>query len=81
MNYDRAKVFLDKKTIVHISKEGTFLNGVIVEVGSDFFFIDDKKTGRQLVFFRELNKPIEEFREEGEWKDWGFLNVIKNIWK
>ena len=67
MNYERAKVFLDKKTVVHISKEnGGFFNGIILEIGSDFFFLEDKKEGSQLVFFRELVKPIEEFKEVEE---------------
>ena len=28
-----------------------------------FFFINDKEDGRQLVFFEELVKPIQEFKE------------------
>ena len=65
MNYERAKVFLDKNVMVHISKSnGVYYNGIIIEVKPEFFFIEDKEDGRQLVFFKELNKPIEEFREE-----------------
>jgi hypothetical protein len=65
MNYERAKIFLEKKLKVHISKKtGTFYNGYIVEVRGDFFFIDDIKQGRQLVFFSELNKPIETYQEK-----------------
>lgn len=65
MNHDRAKVFLEKGIKVHVSKSnGTFYNGIILEVSDDFFFIDDKEDGRQLVFFKELTKPLEEFREE-----------------
>ena len=65
MNYERAKVFLDKKIKVHISKiSGGFYNGFILEVRPDFFFIDDQEDGRQLVFFIELNKPIEEYTKE-----------------
>ena len=64
MNYERAKVFLEKKLIVHISKkDGIYYNGLILEVKSNCFFIDDKEDGRQLVFFEELVKPIQEFRE------------------
>lgn len=65
MNYERAKVFCDKELVVHISKKtGTFFNGVITEVSSDFFFIEDKETGKQLIFFHELKKPIETYTEE-----------------
>jgi len=64
MNYDRAKVFLEKQLKVHISKKnGTYYNGIILEVKSDFFFIEDQKDGQQLVFFEELKKPIETFTE------------------
>ncbi len=65
MNYMRVKVFFKKKILVHISKKnGTFYNGYILEEPThDFFFIDDKETGRQLILFVELNKPIEEFKE------------------
>jgi len=63
MDYERAKIFLERKANVHISKKnGSFYNGVIVEVSSDFFFIEDREDGKQLVFFAELKKPIEEFR-------------------
>jgi hypothetical protein len=64
INYDRAKVFLEKQLKVHVSKRnGSFYNGLITEVSSDFFFIEDQKDGKQLVFFKELNKPIETFME------------------
>ncbi len=64
MNYERAKVFLDKQLVVHISKkDGIYYNGLIVEVEPKCFFINDKEDGRQLVFFEELAKPIQEFKE------------------
>lgn len=64
MNYERAKIFLDKKIVVHISKkDGIYYNGFIVEVEPNCFFIEDKEDGRQLVFFEELVKPIQEFKE------------------
>ncbi len=64
MNYERAKVFLEKELKVHISKKtGTYLNGVIVEVSAEFFFIEDQKNGKELVFFSELKKPIETYTE------------------
>ena len=65
MDNMRAKVFYKKKIKVHISlKNGTFYNGLIVEVNSNFFFLNDQKEGRQLIFFEELAKPINEFKEE-----------------
>ena len=64
MNYERAKVFLEKKLMVHISKrDGIYYNGLIIEIEPNCFFIDDKEDGRQLVFFEELIKPIQEFKE------------------
>lgn len=64
-DYEKAKVFCERELIVHISKiGGTFFNGKILEVKPDFFFIDDRKYGKQLVFFNELKKPIETFTEE-----------------
>ena len=66
MNYERAKVFLKKNIKVHISKSnGIYYNGYITEVSSGFFFIEDQEDGRQLVFFLELNKPIEEYNSKG----------------
>jgi len=64
MNYERAKIFLEKKIVVHISKKnGVYYNGLILEVKPHCFFIDDKEDGRQLIFFEELAKPIQEFKE------------------
>ena len=64
MNYERAKIFLEKKIVVHISKKnGVYYNGLILEVKQHCFFIDDKEDGRQLVFFEELAKPIQEYKE------------------
>jgi len=67
MNYERAKVFFKKQIKVHISKEsGTYYNGIITEIGSNFFFMDDQEDGPKLVFFKELKKPIETYTEEVE---------------
>lgn len=49
---------------IHISlKKETFLNGKVIRVFEDFFVIDDLKYGPTNVFFHELNKPVEEFKE------------------
>ena len=64
MNFMRASVFFIKKTKVHVSMGGTFYNGVIDEKPEDdFFFLEDQKVGRVLVFYVELTKPLEEFKE------------------
>lgn len=66
-NYELAKSFCKEKIVVHITKEdGVWHNGLIEEVGVQFFFIDDKKDGKRLVFFKELKRPIEEYKEVGE---------------
>jgi hypothetical protein len=68
-DYLRAKVFWERKIPVHIAlKSGTFYNGYIAEEPTlDFFFIDDcmqgNKDGKKLIFFIELIKPIDEFKE------------------
>lgn len=65
MNYERVKIFLEKRIKVHVSKSnGTFYNGIILDVSKDFFFIEDQEDGRQLVLFKELSKPITEYKTE-----------------
>ena len=64
MNYDKAKIFLERKIKVHVVKtNGTFYNGFISEISKsqDFFIIEDIKEGPRLIFFAELNEPIEEY--------------------
>ena len=63
--YAKAKLFLERKTIVHLSKlDGMFYNGLLVEVGNTFVIIDDREDGHKLVLFSELKKSIDEFMEE-----------------
>ena len=67
MNYKRAKIFFDRKSIVHCSlRDGKFYNGRLFSVEPDFFEIHDRVTGVQLVFFSELKKPLQEYVVEGE---------------
>ena len=62
--YMKAKVFFERKIPIHIVlKSGAFYNGLVTEITNDFFFIDDREDGKKIVFFVELAKPIEEFRE------------------
>lgn len=61
----QAQIYFEKKIFVHIIKnDDIFYNGLIVDIGSTFFFIDDIEEGRKLVFFQELKKDIVEFIPE-----------------
>ncbi len=61
-----ALFYKDKKEKVHISKvDGIFYNGIITDVGSDFFIIQDIKDGERFVFFKELKRVIEKYEEVG----------------
>ena len=59
----RAEIFQERKTIVHISKNnGFFHNGLILEVGNDFFILKDRLKGSELmILFSELKRPIEAY--------------------
>jgi hypothetical protein len=65
---ERALIFSERKTIVHISKEdGLFLNGIIIEIGQDFFILKDRQEGREyMILFSELKHSIDIFKERGE---------------
>lgn len=62
---ERALIFSERKTIVHISKlDGLFLNGIILEVGSDFFLLKDRLEGREyMILFSELKHSIDIYKE------------------
>ena len=63
-NEETARYFSRNNIKAHIIRnDNIFFNGLIKEVGSDFFIIDDDKDGHMVVFFRELKHPIEEFQE------------------
>lgn len=67
--HERALIFFERKCMVHIStnRENRFwCNGFILEVGKNFFVIKDREGGKEhFIFFSELNKPIEKFKEVG----------------
>ena len=66
-NFKRAKIFFERKDIVHVSlKNGIFYNGRLFSVKDDFFEIHDRVSGVQLVFFSELKKPLQVFEEGGD---------------
>lgn len=67
--YERAKYFFSKGTLVHISKsDGAFFNGQITELSEKFFVIKDRFKGNQFISFSELNKAIEPYTEKTEVK-------------
>ena len=65
---EKAIIFSERKTTVHIKKlNGFFHNGLILEVGEDFFVLKDRFDGREVfVLFKELEKEISIFKEAGE---------------
>ena len=64
---NRALFFLSRNNLVHVKKkDGLFLNGTILEVGTDFFLIKDRLGKEYMIFFAELEKPLEVFHERGE---------------
>jgi len=63
---EKALIFQERMNTVHISRlNGIFHNGLIIEVGNDFFIIKDRMDGRDsLILFAELKHPIEPYREK-----------------
>jgi len=67
LNYKRAKIFFERKAIVHASlANGVFYNGILFSVSPEFFEIHDRITGVQIVFFDELKRPLQEYVKEEE---------------
>lgn len=63
INRKKADIYSKSGLPVHIvKKNGEWCNGVIQEVSFDFFFIDEYKKRRMVVFFIEVAK-IEPFIE------------------
>jgi len=66
LNYEKTKVFLERKIKVHVVKNnGIWYNGIITEISKtkDYFFIVDEVRGKQMIFYEELNKDIEIYQE------------------
>lgn len=62
--YEKALIFFNRKTIVHVSTREFFTNGLIMEISKKFFVIKDRKDGSQrFIFFNELLKPLQIFKE------------------
>jgi hypothetical protein len=66
--YRRAKLFMERREMVHVSKlDGIFLNGHIFELSEEFFVIKDYIQQKDyFIFFDELKKPLEVFRDVRE---------------
>ena len=64
---EKAIILSERKTIVHVSLiDRPWINGLIIEVGKDFFLIKDRLNGYEsLVLFHELKHPIEIWKERG----------------
>ena len=67
ISYDRIKLFFDRKDLVHISCDGRFYNGKIIEVYEDrkFLILIDNKLGEVPILFEEILN-IEPYMKEGE---------------
>ena len=60
-----ATYFKMQEIEAHVTKlDGIFYNGLIKEVGADFFIIDDNEDGGKVIFFSELKRPIEQKQED-----------------
>ena len=66
--HKRSLIFLGRKTLIHVSRSnGLFHNGILIEVGSDFFILKDRIGGKEeFIFFTELTKPLQPCKEIGE---------------
>jgi len=64
--YKRALLFLERMITVHASKkDGFWCNGLLLEVAKDFFVIKDRFGGQEkFIYFEELKKPLEPFKEK-----------------
>lgn len=65
IGYDKVKLFFDLHKKVHISCDGRFYNGIILEVNESkrFLILTDIKLGEVPILFEEI-LSIEPFHEE-----------------
>lgn len=62
----KLEFFKDKNIVIHISKKnGWFHNGKILEIASDFFILDDEKSGAMPIYFIEI-KEVEKREVRGD---------------
>jgi len=67
ISYERIKIFYERKQKVHISCDGRFYNGFILEVhkDKDYLILDDDKFGEVPIMFEDIIS-IEPFMEVGK---------------
>lgn len=59
----KADFYFKEKIKVHINfKTGYWKRGIILEVSSDFFTLDETLEGKQPIFFSQISS-IEKYRE------------------
>jgi len=65
INQDKISLFLDMKKRVHISCEGKFYNGIILEIHKtkQFLILVDDKLGEVPIMFEEI-KDIEPYTKK-----------------
>lgn len=57
----KTQFYFERNLMVHVKvNSGSFYNGFIVEISSDFFMINDRRLGHMPVFFMEV-KDIEKY--------------------
>lgn len=62
--HERFKVFLDKEIPVHITrKDGSWANGFIKEISSNFIILEEFKQGSIVIFLSEIDK-VDSFTRE-----------------
>ena len=56
ISYDRIKLFLEQKKAVHISCDGRFYNGEILEINKEkaFLILIDFKLGEVPILFEDI---------------------------
>lgn len=56
ISYDRIKLFLEQNKLVHISCDGRFYNGKILDISKekDFLILIDLKLGEVPILFEEI---------------------------
>ncbi len=63
----KANFFFEKRITIHVNcNNGTFYNGLIIEIhGEEYILIDDRMLGETPVYFSEINS-LERFKEVRE---------------
>lgn len=69
IGYDKIKLFLEQNKDVHISCDGRFYNGKILEVNKEkeFLILIDFKLGEVPILFEEILNIEPYTKEENKW--------------